>query len=444
MKQLLGLFLFLPCLTHAVLPLPYSTDPPAEDPGEIVTVDPQSIPGFAELMSHGQMRAKELPVFGEQKDALGYEPHVSFTVPASLRQRVDFWKKIYTVYTSSQAIVHDAQNLDIDYGVLDLSGFTKKPEKDARRQRAAIGGYLKKVRADLVRQLKDLHTRQHKPKSIPIKSFALFRKFQNINDPEKFLKAAKNVRVQRGQRDKIVQGFLFGGRYWDKMMEIFEEQGVPKELTRLPLVESTFDLSARSKVGASGVWQFMRATGKRYLRIDRAIDERNDPLSATWAAAALLRQNYEGLESWPLAVTAYNHGREGMARAVRKLGTKDLAEIIQKYDAASFGFASSNFYSEFLAMLEVEHDYRKHFGTLMVDAPIEFEEVVLAKPALFSRLAERCGVKIEDLALLNPAFTALTLTDRTRVPARYAVKVPVGTRQACGTESADPTNEGHS
>jgi membrane-bound lytic murein transglycosylase D len=437
LKRLIGIFLLLPCALHAIVPLPYSIDPPSEEPdAEVATVDPNTIPGYSELFSNSQLRAKELPTFGDQPQALGYEPGVSFVVPENLRARVEFWKKVYTVYTSSQAIIHDAENLEIEYGVVDLSPF-----KDAKYpkavQRKLIAKHLKKVRTDLIKKLKDLHTTQERPQDIPVGSFALFRKLDSLKNPQRFLAAAKNIRTQVGQRDKIVQGFLFGGRYWNKMLDIFGQQGVPKELTRLPMVESAFDLSARSKVGASGVWQFMRATGKRYLRIDRGIDERNDPILAAWAAAELLRQNYETLESWPLAITAYNHGREGMARAVRKLETKDLFEIINRYDSASFGFASSNFYSEFLAILEIERDYRKYFGTLMVDAPVEYEEVALSKPTAFAKVAARCGVKTEDLALLNPAFTQLTLSGRVLVPAKYAIKVPVGAKTVCGLETND-------
>jgi membrane-bound lytic murein transglycosylase D len=437
LKRLIGIFLFLPCALHAIIPLPYSVDPPVEETdAEVATVDPATIPGYSELFSNSQLRAKELPTFGEQAQAVGYEPGISFVVPANLRARVEFWKKVYTVYTSSQAIIHDAENLEIQYGVVDLSPF-KDPKIPKAQQRKRIAKHLKKVRTDLIKKLKGLHNKHDRPQDIPVASFALYRKLDALKDPKRFLAAANNIRTQVGQRDKVVQGFLFGGRYWNKMMDIFQQQGVPKELTRLPMVESAFDLSARSKVGASGVWQFMRATGKRYLRIDRGIDERNDPILAAWAAAELLRQNYETLEAWPLAITAYNHGREGMARAVRKLGTKDLVEIINRYDSSSFGFASSNFYSEFLAILEIERDYRKYFGTLMVDAPVEYDEVALPKPTSFAKLAERCGVKVEDLALLNPAFTPLTLSGKVLVPAKYAIKVPLGSKPVCGLESVD-------
>ena len=100
-------------------------------------------------------------------------------------------------------------------------------------------------------------------------------------------------------------------------------EGIPEEIAWLPMVESTFNVEARSKVGAAGVWQFMPGTGRQYMRVDATVDERLDPIIAARGAARLLRHNYQGLRSWPLALTAYNHGYYGMQRAVRQLGTND-------------------------------------------------------------------------------------------------------------------------
>jgi len=214
-------------------------------------------------------------------------------------------------------------------------------------------------------------------------------------------------------------------------MDIFQQKGVPKELTRLPLVESAFNLSARSKVGASGIWQFMRSTGKLFLRIDKSVDERNDPITAAWAASELLRRNFERLKSWPLAITAYNHGPEGMARAVETLGTRDLAQIIKRYKGRTFGFASSNFYCEFLAILELERDYRRHFGKLLVDAPISFEEFLVGDNVKFEDLADACRMSEEQLASWNPALTDWVVSGKGHVPQGYRLKVPPGKMESC-------------
>src|SRR4029078_12446805 len=122
---------------------------------------------------------------------------------------------------------------------------------------------------------------------------------------------------------------------------IFRQEGLPIELTRLPFVESSFNLRARSKVGATGLWQFMRSTARLYMRMDASADERNDPLRATRAAAKKLRDNFEMLQSWPLPITAYNRGPSGVKRLTEKLGTTDIVDIID-VRKGHFGFASAN------------------------------------------------------------------------------------------------------
>ena len=102
-------------------------------------------------------------------------------------------------------------------------------------------------------------------------------------------------------REKFEQAIKRSGRYLPLMESIFaREYNLPVELTRLPFVESSFNIRARSKVGASGIWQFMRSTGKLFLKINDGVDERNDPIRATEAAAKLLKMNFGSLKSWPL------------------------------------------------------------------------------------------------------------------------------------------------
>ena len=122
------------------------------------------------------------------------------------------------------------------------------------------------------------------------------------------------LRTQRGVKEQFLAGLQIAGRYLPEMKRIFREAGLPTDLTYLALVESSFNLRARSPMGAAGIWQFMPETGKKFLRIDDAVDERLDLIASTRAAARLLKQNYQILGSWPLAVTAYNHGTEGMLR----------------------------------------------------------------------------------------------------------------------------------
>jgi len=421
----------LPFVAYAILPLPYPTQPTEEATASPTEFDPRGIAGYSELYSGSQLREMELPHYENPPGtALGYEEGKTFQIPPELRERVDFWEKVFSKHTSHEAIIHDQENLSVVYQIVDLSHIEKnRGSKRYKRRKRNL--FLRNKKKKIKRMLLRLDALRNRPLDIPLELFPFFKKFNFSQEKDRFLEAATRVRTQIGQRDHIVKGWFFGGRYFNKMMEIFEREGLPKELTRLVLVESGFNIQARSKVGASGIWQFTKATGKRYLRIDRAIDERHDPLLATLAAARLLRKNYERLKSWPLAITAYNHGREGMARASRKLATKSLAQIIRHYESPTFGFASSNFYTEFLAILEMERDYRKYFGKLMVDSPIQYEEVMPESEMKFIEFAKACAVKESLLLELNPAFTRWVTSNRGPIPAKYTVKVPPGKSGQC-------------
>ena len=110
-------------------------------------------------------------------------------------------------------------------------------------------------------------------------------------------------------------------------------------------------------------------TGRLYMNVNRKVDERLDPAKATRAAARLLHDNYSALGSWPLAITAYNHGRGGMLRAQSEVGSSDITKVINEYRGPLFGYASMNFYSEFLAAVDVYNNYQQYFGELALDTP---------------------------------------------------------------------------
>ncbi len=185
-------------------------------------------------------------------------------------------------------------------------------------------------------------------------------------------------------------------------------------------------MRAYSKVGAAGIWQFMPATGRLYMRVDDAVDERRDPIVATRAAARHLQRDYEVLGTWPLAISAYNHGRAGMARAVANVGTTDLVQIIQRYDGPAFKFASRNFYAEFLAALDVERHAERYFGTLQPQAPVRTDSVYVPKAVPLPTLARMAEVSPDALASLNPALAPDVAAGRRPVPSGYLLRVPDG------------------
>src|SRR6185503_11107541 len=214
------------------------------------------------------------------------------------------------------------------------------------------------------------------------------------------------------------------GAWREHIAATFKKMGLPTELASLPHVESSFNTYAYSKVGAAGMWQFMRGTGRRFLRIDAAVDERLDPYRSTEAAASFLEQNYIVLGSWPLAVTAYNHGPGGMKRAQEQLGTSDIVTVVRKYNSRSFGFASRNFYVAFLAALEIDQDPDKFFGSIRRNAADT--SVILEVPAFLpaSRIANVLELDRDELKRLNPSLLPSVWRGARHVPRGFELRVP--------------------
>jgi hypothetical protein len=161
----------------------------------------------------------------------------------------------------------------------------------------------------------------------------------------------------------VDEGLHRASKLLPRILTILRQYQVPAELAALPLVESTFNPAAYSKAGAAGLWQFIRSTGKQYSLISRKRDDRRDPVRATEAAARLLRDNYQALGSWPLAIVAYNHGHAGIRAASMLVGSTAIEDIVARYNGPRFGFASKNFYAEFLAALDVFHPLLAGHGT---------------------------------------------------------------------------------
>ncbi|MBI3078372.1 MAG: transglycosylase SLT domain-containing protein [Deltaproteobacteria bacterium] len=281
-------------------------------------------------------------------------PH--FPKPPSLDSNVEFWKQIYSRYTTAEYVFHDREDLLVVYGVLDLrgrfgdrlpGGRLIEQEKERARQRYA--DLLRRVAAKI-----------SDPASLDDEERRICELFSCQGDPTIYLEAISRIRAQLGQKDRFLAGIVRAGAYLQQITQILREHGLPTELAVMPLVESSFETRAVSKAKAVGIWQFTRDTARAFMRVSRGVDERLDPIRSTVAAAELLKKNHQVLGNWPLAVTAYNHGREGLLAAKRAVGSDDIEVILQNYRGRGFGFASRNFYAEFLAALEVTTEYGWH------------------------------------------------------------------------------------
>lgn len=324
--------------------------------------------------------------------------------PAALEPAIKFWTRVYTEVDTQNGFLHDANNLAIVYQRVHYD----RPEIE--RQRTQIQEALKVLASGKRSGLSDIeqHILALWPSSVSNSTLAT---------------AANNVRFQLGQSDRFVEGLIRSGAYRDHIDSVVRAKNLPIELSALPHVESSFHPGAYSSVAAAGMWQFMRATGQRFMRIDHIVDERMDPYTATYAAMSLLEYNYRILGTWPLALTAYNHGTGGMSRAVRETGSNKIEDIIANYKGPSFGFASRNFYPQFLAVLDVERQAQTLFGVLQLDPSPQYLEFEMDSFVEAQTLADALGVTLEHLKFDNPALRPVVWEGGKRIPKGFVVKV---------------------
>ena len=237
--------------------------------------------------------------------------------------------------------------------------------------------------------------------------------------------AVKRIRWQHGLSDRFEEGLRRAGRWRAYVNEQFTALGVPIELAALPHVESSYDPTARSHVGASGIWQFTRSTGRRFMRVDHVVDERNDPFSATRAAGQLLAYNYSIAGNWPMAITAYNHGLAGVRRAQRRHGDTAYVDILRNYRGRTFGFASRNFYVAFLAAMEVDQNAEKYFPGVVPEAPVDYASVKLPVYVSASGLSDAVGISERRIARYNPGLQATIWEGSKYLPKGYELRLPV-------------------
>jgi membrane-bound lytic murein transglycosylase D len=341
------------------------------------------------------------------------EPSDPFAHPPELERDVRFWIRVYTEVTTDQGLLHDDRNLNLVYEVLRFDPDASQAERQ-RRVADAKARY-----AALLRRFAAGGT-----ESLTLHEQRILHAFGEKPTPAQFLDAIDRIRFQLGQADRFHEGLIRAAAWENHIVRVLEQHGVPRDIAALPHVESSFDPSAYSRVGAAGLWQFMPSTAKRFMRVDSLVDERLDPYRSTEAAANLMLYNYRLLGSWPLAVTAYNHGPGGLRHAQEELGTSDIATIVKRYQGATFGFASRNFYVAFLAALEVDRNAEKYFGPIARLPDAESTTVELPDYIAVDSLAKAFKVDIGALRVLNPALRPPIWNGSRLVPRGYSLRIP--------------------
>ena len=334
--------------------------------------------------------------------------------PPELERDVKFWVRVYTEVDTNGGFIHDQYNLAVVYDTIHF-----EPNTSPRQRQHIVDDAKAKATAALRR-------------IAAAKDGPLSDADQRVKDmwgaegtPSRLLEATDDIRFQLGQADRFREGLIRSGAWETHIAETLANLGLPPELAALPHVESSFNPAAYSKVGAAGLWQFMRSTGRRYMRIDSAVDDRLDPFRSTEAAAQLLAYNYRILGTWPLALTAYNHGAAGVRHAKETLGTDDIVKIVRHYNGKTFGFASRNFYVSFLAALEVDHNPDKYFGSLEKQNEAKFQEVIVPGYVNIGPLERALNMDGTKLRALNPALLRAVWDGQRHVPKSYRLRLPI-------------------
>jgi len=349
--------------------------------------------------------------------------HPSFITPKGLQPRVNFWINIFTRYGDHHEVLHHRAYPQVVFKVLDFyRASTKLSERALNKLKQAEI----KRNTTIIKQAVQNLASGAAPRSDLEKHIAYQMAFLGAGtDKYRELLQDDMIRSQRGIKERYFDAMQRSALYMPHIEKIFRSEGLPIELTRLPFVESSFNYSARSAVGAAGIWQFMPQTARYYkMMVNNIVDERLDVFDASRAAASYLKHAYEVLESWPLAVTSYNHGITGVARKVKTLGTRDITSIVEHRTQRLLGFASNNFYPELLAAITIYEQKHHYFPHLKMPAAIQYTEYRLPHPATVGYLAQQLHTSVHELMPLNYALLSPIWTGRYRIPQGYNLKLP--------------------
>mgnify|MGYP003178703870 FL=1 len=189
-------------------------------------------------------------------------------------------------------------------------------------------------------------------------------------------------------------------------MPIFEEAleayELPLELRYMPVIESALNPTAVSRAGATGLWQFMLPTGKRYgLNVNSLVDERRDPIKSSYAAAQYLSDLYKVFGDWTLVIAAYNCGPEQVNKAIRRSnGERDYWKIYPYLPKETRGYVPAFIAANYIMTYYCDHN----ICPMKTRLPAKTDTLMLSKNVHLEQIAAVCGVSIDELRALNPAY----------------------------------------
>lgn len=334
-----------------------------------------------------------------------------FATPPGLKSQFSFWVKIYSKYTSEQAVIYDVKNPGIVYEVLTLPEYAISNHSKDEKIKKAVEKY-KKI-------LLNLANKKNKTSG-----FTEDEKRVHSLVGSDYTNATVRVRAQKGQKNQFKKGIVRSGRYIEKINNILIKNGLPEELSVLALVISYFNNNGTGADGDGvGIWQLDKNTAKKFMRVREDIDERRDPVIATHAAAKILKDNFQTFQSWALAITAFRHGKWGVSHA-RNVYGDNLVDIIKHHRSRTFGFDSKSFYAKFLAGYFVLTHRKKYFPGISEEKPLRYISTRLDDYVDIDALANNLVLSRQEIAVANPALLKPVLTGEKRIPRGYVLKVP--------------------
>lgn len=207
--------------------------------------------------------------------------------------------------------------------------------------------------------------------------------------------------------------------YFPIYEKAFREAGIPEEIKFLSIVESKLDPNAVSRVGATGLWQFMGTTAKVYgLNMDNYVDERRDPIQSSYAAAAYLKDAYQEFGDWLLAIASYNCGKSNVERAVEKAGgVTDFWSIRQYLPVETRGYVPA-----FIAMNYVMHYFNRHnIVAQACNFSTRTDTVMVKRVVPLSNVAQALDVSLREITILNPSYRMAVVNGSPKAPRRLII-----------------------
>ncbi len=349
-----------------------------------------------------------------------------FKVPAGLEGHVAFWLKIYARYSSMQTVVFDKESPDKIYAVQDAREFMARGmgaigiEIMSKRRLQSMLDALRHDLGILARNPKA----QFKVGAPGSRALQLWGRCKASH----WRRTLANIKTQKGQRDYIYRGIRASRPFMKPMEDIFREAGLPVQLSRLPLLESSFQITAESKASAVGVWQFLVKSAQEYMIVDEraGIDERLSPIKSAHAATRMFKRNMRILGDIALSVIAYNHGARNLVKIRHQYGVKNIAKLLDARNKQSpLGYASRNYFAEFLAIVHAEVYQDRLYHMPASSSSYRVQIVKLTAPQSVFEVAAFHQAPLDAVKTFNPDIFDL----KRRLPKGTRVVIPFAIRE---------------